>query len=280
MSCLPCKDKGECPLVFDRVHVSYLIRGGTRVMWDLVPEFVDPLPYTFQLQVGRTGVDVGGEWENVGLSLENGCMAVDGEQRPYGAMQWTHYRVQLTTPNGIYYSEPTGLEGILARKDWRLARNIIRNERLRHKLATSEGYLLKRRFSGVRCSACSDVQTDECRNPDCEMCYGTGFQCGYYYPVSCVYADLNPSATRKQIDPQSMRGTVSGGAAAPARMLQVPLLEELDVWVNKKTDDRFFIHSIQNLAEWRSVPLIARVELRLAPYTDIIYDVPIPQHEE
>jgi type III secretory pathway component EscU len=61
------------------------------------------------------------------------------------------------------------------------------------------------------------------------------------------------------------------------RMLMLPLIDELDVWVNRKTDDRYIIQTIRNAAELRGVPLIANVELRPAPFTDVVYNIPIPQ---
>lgn len=274
--CQPCQsmDAERCPPVFDRVHVSYLIRGGTRVMWDLIPEFADPLPHTFQLQVGRTG-NPNGEWEDVGLAMENSFYAIDGEQRVFGKIQWTHYRVKLETSLGTYYSMPTGLTGILGPRDWRIAREIVRKERLRARLATQEGYLLKRRISGAKCTLCTELQTDEVKDPDCPECYGTGFQCGYYYPMACVWADISPKAYHSKQDVE-LRGPVSD-VVVRAMMLMLPLLEEQDVWINKKTDERYFVHAIQHTAELRGVPLLASVELRPAAFSDVVYSVPIPE---
>ena len=274
--CQACQsaDAERCPAVFDRVHVSYLIRGGTRVMWDLVPEFVDPLPYTFQLQVGRVG-GTGGEWDDVGIPQDNTFYAIDGEQRVYGKTQWTHYRVELTTPVGTYYSQPTNLMGILSHRDWRMAKEIVRKERLRCRLAASEGFLLKRRFSGPKCTLCTDLQTEECRDPDCPQCYGTGYQCGYYYPMACVWADISPRAVHKKTNNEATRGTIAD-IVVSGRMLMLPLLEENDVWVNKVTDDRYYVHRIQNVAEIRGVPLVADVELRPAAFTDTVYEIEIP----
>lgn len=270
----PCPD--DCDrVVFDRVHVSYLIRGGTTVMWDLVRDFAGPQPWTFQLQVGRTGDHDSGEWVDVGLPQENAFYAVDGEQRVYGKTQWSHYRVVLTDgQQNVYYSEPTNLMGILSTRDWRLAREILRKEKLRNRLATIEGYLLKRRFSGAKCTTCVDLQTDEVRDPNCHECYGTGYQCGYYYPMPCIWADLSPRTSHKDIN-IAAQGTVKN-VIVKGRMSMVPLLETYDVWVNAKTDDRYIIHSIEDVAEWRGVPLLASVEMRPAHFGDVIYDLPIP----
>ena len=244
-------------------------------MWDLVPDFRGPLPWTFQLQVGRVGDPLSREWTNVGLAMENSFYAMDSEQRVYGKTQWAHYRVKLITGDGaVYHSEPTNLMGILNHKDWRLCREIIRKEKLRDRLATSDGFLLKRRFTGLRCPKCVDLATDDIRDPDCDFCFGTGYQCGYYYPMPCIWADFSPRINHKDKDAQ--RGTVKD-TVVQARMLMIPLLETYDVFVHGKTDDRYYIHTITDVAEWRGVPLIANVELRPAPYTDILYDIPIPE---
>jgi hypothetical protein len=264
--------------VFDRVHVSYLIRGGTRVMWDLVDDFHDPLPHSFTLQVGSSGNPQADDWQDVGLPVEDSFYAIDGEQRVWGKSRLTHYRIRLATSKGTYYSEPTSGMGVLSRRDWRLAKEILRKERLRMRLACADGYLLKRRWYGPKCTRCIEWQTGEVKDPECPQCYGTGFQCGYFYPMGCVWADLSPQTRRIHQDDQGMRGTTAD-IVVTGRMLMLPLIQEYDVWVNAKTDDRYYLHSIQHVAEMRGVPLIANIEARPAPFSDIAYDIPIPDQE-
>ena len=276
--CQPCRklSRERCQTAFRRVHVSYLIRGGTRVMWDLVPNFRDPGPWIFQLQVGHTGDPRADDWENVGPPLTNHFFAIDPEQRVFGKSQWSHYRVKLRTPVDDYCSLPERLMGVLSARDWRIAREIVRKERLRNRLAACEGYLLKRRFTGDLCTLCTDTMTDEVRVPHCPQCFGTGYQCGYYYPMDCIWADLSPQANYTDIDPQGMRGTIQE-TKIQTRMTMIPLIESMDVWVDGDGDDRFYIHNVQHVAELKCVPLVASVELRPAPYSDVVYDVPIPQ---
>lgn len=268
-----------CENVFDMVHVSYLIRGGTRVMWTLQESFNDPQPWLFQLQVGQTGNPDADDWTDVGIEVENTCYSIDPEQRSYGkSEQGTYYRVQLTTPLGVYLSDPTAKAGILMPRDWRLAREIVRKERLRHRYANQDGYLLKRRLTGKNCPVCLDPQTMEITDPYCPQCWGTGKECGYYYPMACVWADLNPSASKLNVDDQAVRGTVQD-MRIRARMLMLPILGEQDIWVSRKTDNRYYIESIQNVAEIQTVPLVAQVDLRPAPFTDVAYRIPIPQQD-
>ena len=271
--------KPSCENVFDMVHVSYLIRGGTRIMWTLLDTFNDPKPWSFQLQQGRTGNPEADDWEDVGLPMENTCYAIDPEKRNYSkGQQDAHYRIRLVTPVAVYYSQPVAKGGILTPRDWRLAQEITRKEKLRFKYTSQDGYLLKRRITGLDCPRCLDLQTKEVTDPYCPQCWGTGKECGYYYPMGCIWCDLSPVTQRKQIDDQGMRGTITD-IVISGRMLMMPLIEELDVWVSRKTDDRYYIATIRNAAEIRGVPLISNVELRPAPFTDVIYNLPIPQQD-
>jgi hypothetical protein len=270
----------ECESVFDRVVVSYLIRGGARIMWELLDTFMAPNPLTFQLQVGSTANPNADDWTDVGLPVVDQYFAIDDEQRVWGKTNWTHYRLKLTTANGeVFYSTPTGGMGILDRREWRLARDLIRQRRLYYRKVPAsggqEGYLLKRRWTGQKCETCLDLQTQESRNPDCPDCYGTGFKCGYYYPLSCVWASLSPRTTRTQLDGGQQRGTIND-VVVQADMLMTELMGEADVWVAKKTDDRYYIHNVQHTAEMRGVPLCAQVELRPIAFSSAIYDIPIP----
>lgn len=274
MSCQPCKP--VCASVFDRVVVSHLVRGGTQIMWELLDTFTDPRPLSFQLQVGATNNPNADDWQDVGLPVEDAYMAVDGEQRVWGKTNWTHYRVRLTTSNGVYYSDPVGGMGTLDFRDWRIAREIIRKELLDSRLSAQEGYLLKRRVTGKRCTVCTDTMTQESRNPDCPTCFGTGFECGYYYPMACVWAKMTPRSRRIERDGGQGRGTIND-IVVKARMLATNLLMEDDVYVAKRTDDRYYVHKVDNVSEWRGVSLIADVELRPVSFSSVIYEITIPQ---
>jgi hypothetical protein len=274
-SCTPCRP--SCEPVFDRVVVSYLMRGGTRVMWELLPTFTDDLPYSFQLQVGQTASNDADDWEDVGLPVVNAFLAVDGEQRVWTSNRYAYYRVKLTTPTGVYLSQPVSGMGTLIRRDWLFAKEIARQEMLRLRQQAGQlGYLLKRRVTGERCPVCLDYQTQEITDPACPTCYGTGFRCGYFFPADCVWAEIDPKAYRVHLDGGQARGTVND-IVVKARMVNPWMISEGDVWVNQTTDDRYYCHSVQHLAEVRGVPVVARVELRPAPVTDVIYSIDIPQ---
>lgn len=269
--CQPLCDR----LVFDRVAVSYAIPGGTRVLWTLLPTFTDPGPLTFQLQVGRTANPNADDWEDVGGPVTDVYFAVDPEQRVFGKTNWTFYRVLLTTPKASYASPPVNTNGTLSKHDWLKVRNLVRRKRTTLRLGEGqEGYLLKRRVAGAPCPVCLDFQTKEVRDPGCPSCYGTGLECGYFYPMSCVFAAISPRSRRIHIDGES-RATIDD-IVVQAQMLMTDLMIEDDVWVNKLTDDRYFVHKVDSMIEVRGVPVLSNVELRPIPFSSAIYTIAIP----
>lgn len=270
-SCDPCPS--ECENPFDRVVVSYLIAGGTRVMWNLREDFLDPRPLTFQLQFGMTANPDADDWENVGLSVVDNYLAIDGEQRAFAKYNTTYYRVKLTTTKGIYYSSPVNSIGILNWRDWRHAKEIIRREFKEDRWASVEGFLLKRRLTGIQCQNCLDDMTDDSVQPNCPVCYGTGFECGYFFPMECSYAAFSPKVIH--VERQGERGTVTD-IVVSAKMTLTALLMEEDVWVNRRTDERFYVHKITSTAEIRAVPILGEVEMRPIPATSVIYKIVIP----
>jgi len=246
------------------------------VEWVLHPHFSDPPPYTFQLQFGRTGNPLADDWTDVGLSVINTYYAIDDTQRVYGKTQWTHYRVLLTTSVATYASKPQNLYGSLPKRQWRIAKEIERMELLRlRKEAGQEGYLLKRRLFGEACS-CLDSQTLEIANPQCPLCYGTGFTLGYYDPYPCFYAELGTHGIDNKLDGGQSRGTIDDAPRTWARMINSPQIFSGDVWVDRDTDFRWQIHAIQNIVEVTGLPVIVKAEVRLLPFSHPAYTVIIP----
>lgn len=274
-SCQPCQPPCD-QLVFDRAVVSYLIRGMTKISWTLVDTFTDQNPLEFQLQVGQTANPDADDWTDVGLPVVDQFVAYDPDQHVWGKDNWTHYRIVLTTSRGTYYSPPIGGMGTLDRRAWRLAREIIRQRIVAFRFGPGgqEGYLLKRRRTGTPCVKCLDPATKTVLNPDCPDCYGTGFECGYFYPAGCVWAEMSPKTYHLDMDVEQ-RGAIED-VAVRALMVMTELLSEEDIWVGKKTDNRYYVHSIQHTSEMRGVPLLAEVELRPVPFSSVIYGISIP----
>jgi hypothetical protein len=140
-------------------------------------------------------------------------------------------------------------------------------------MAGQDGYLLKRKVAGTKCPDCLDYVTEEVTNAQCDTCYGTGFVAGYFDPVDCIWAALDTKVRHEQLD--QARGTIND-IVVPARMLSEPQLNEEDVWVDRKSDLRWYVHTVKHIVEVRGVPVVYQVELRLAKYSDPIYQLAIP----
>ena len=275
-NCIPQCDRVNS--VFDRVSVRHYTRGGTIVFWELLPTFTDPGPLIFQLQIGETSNPDSNDWVNIGSPVINQYYTIDPEQRAWGSTRYRYYRVQVTSLLGTYYSAPVNGLGLLNKKEWLLARELIRQRKVLYRkgYAAVEGYLLKRRITGQFCSRCVDSQTREVKDSDCPECFGTGYYCGYFYPMSCVWAIFEPKTYRIEIDDQGVRGTVND-VAVKADMITTDFMSESDIFVADRSDDRFFIHRVQHTAEVRGVPIAGQVEMRLIPYNNIVYTIDIPQ---
>jgi hypothetical protein len=270
----------QCENVFSRVVVSRLLVGGTVVFWELQETFEDARPYVFQLQVGTVDNPDADDWEDVGLSVTDTFVAVDDVQRLFGKTSWLFYRVRAQTTRGTYYSPPTGLDGTLDRRSWRLASMQLRSEIQYMRMGDGElGYILKKRVAGPRCPHCLDPQTLEITQPFCGFCFGVGRLCGYFAPISCVWAEMTLKSQHLTIDAEGGRGTI-GDITVSARIANPWGLSEGDVFVNKTTDDRYFVHSVRSVSEYRGVPVVSSVELRLASFSDPLYSIVIPDQLE
>lgn len=259
--------------VFERLLVDYIVIGGSRVTWVLNRHFIDPAPYSFQLQFGRVGTNLADDWIDVGGPVTGTDHAFDADKRLFGKEVDAFYRVELTTNNGIYYSQPEQAQGVLGVRDWLLVREMVRKELLRHSVFTSvTGYLLKARRYGPACTHCTDLYTKEISQSNCTTCYGTGFLAGYYDPIPATYADIGVGANVTNRDGQ--HGTVKQDMRK-ARFVGDPQLYTYDVWINKYSDERYYIREVETQAQHRGINVVFSVELKLAPYTDIIYTLPI-----
>jgi hypothetical protein len=272
-----CEPDSLCANPFTQVLVDHLIRGGSRIQWLMASNFIDERPHVFQLQAGATSNPYADDWVDVGTEVVDDYVAYDDKWRVTGKTIHTHYRLRLTTPVATYHSLPAAADGALNKRDWRIAQEIIRKEELRlREMAGITGYLLKRRLAGERCPRCLDPMTDDTKNAQCSLCYGTRFT-GGYFPSQCLRVDF--STKTSYVKNQNPRATsddivVSGRTSGKWRIFRN------DVFIEHESDRRWYAHQVQHKAEVRGVPVIVQVTFRLAQFTDVIYELPAPQRFE
>jgi len=263
---------------FKRVEVWNMARGGSTICWDLSQNYFPKGPLHFYVDFGRAGTD---EW--IVLNPDNpvidDCCFVDPCQRTWEMLSDHYYRIRMIQPSvpgaPVVKSQPTLGSGRLSKKDWLVAREIIRKEALQDKRDAVTGFLLKRKKYGVACPHCLDWDTKEVTDSDCQYCFGTGIL-GGYYPGVIFHVGLDDNWNRKlQIGPPP-QGTHSE-IDKKARVALYPMIETRDVWVRADNDERYVIDSWTCIASYRGLQLIANAVLKLAPATDIVYSVPIEE---
>jgi hypothetical protein len=269
---------------FARVMVDHLVRGRTRVAWTLLPEFCDPDPWLAKLQWGHTGSPTADDWSDVADFAPAAGVLDDAEARDDLGLNWrVHYRVVLRTPAADYTSRPTPTLTPPDVRHWLRVRAIARKERLRFRRAdVARGWLFKRRREGAQPPvaeprrAVTSFLTGEVVRSQSRVAAGTEFVGGFYAPVP-FRVDFAPAGAREERDGARARGTVDDKATMQrGRALLDPPLAEGDVFAVAGSDERFYIHEVDYNALQGRTPITADVDLRLAPRSDVIYSLDVP----
>ena len=270
-------------IAFDRIVIVTSPLGGNLITWGLKPKFKATGPFEFYIDFGRAGTDV---WQTVNSSapVVDDCGFLDINRYQFDQLADYYYRIRLVLPNETnphtgnpvqYISLPQQANGNWNKWDWLYGRDICRKEYLLQRKRTnmtSSGFLLKRRKWGMACPQCEDFDTGEVINSQCSICYGTGFVGGYFnaVPFTVTFEQISNREFKQNGEVSLTNNIVQRG-----RAVAYPFIDTKDVFVRGDNGERFIIRSIANLAELGGIPLVVAPELRLAPTTDIIYQVPL-----
>lgn len=265
-------------LPFQRVaidaHFNTIAHNQVLVEWAMNRTFRAPGPYTFTLLRGYAVND--DAYVPVAETLDQ-PWAYD--RKPVFPSQGTeiYYKIRLVDGEGQeYFSEAACLTSYWSRYDWTIGREILRKESLLlYKRAGVRGWLFKRRSWGEECTVegCVDPDTGEVNNPDCEACFGTGIQGGYYDPVE-YWVIMNPTQNIKKLDAEA--GLLTENIET-VRCLAYPTPSANDVWAQFGSDQRYVIQSdVAAIARHRGIDLVLNVRLEERPRSDIIYKLPTP----
>lgn len=257
---------------FRRIEVYHQTLGSTMVVWDMNPGFREAGPWLFEVFASRSGVGDDAEWTKVGEAT-NTFWLVDPTRWVYGVSPRLSYRVKLTTGKTTYMSFPKQIVGNLPWHDYLILRDIMRKEGMRlRKYAGACGKLIKRRHWGPPCPNCTDYDTGESVNANCQVCYGTSID-GGYFPAVDYWIAINQAAPRRATAHEEVG--IQESQVKTGRGLACPWLDTNDVWVQSDNDMRFFIQSVK-AKEYRGMPFVFDpIELRVAPTTDIVYNLSV-----
>ena len=262
--------------VFTRFEIHAITKGGTILLWELHPLFNGGAPLRFRIYQSRSGV---GDWLLVGTAVDT-YMFLDENQWVYGKAPRWHYKLTVEDSEGNTYETCTQqVLGNLPDRDRALLNEMIRKESLRNgQYAGTCGWLFKKRRWGTKCPDCLDYDTGEIVNADCASCLGTGFTGGYFSGIEYWFSASVPGVKRRTQTQDQGQG-ITGDRVWAARGVNCPWLDTGDVWINACNDRRYIVQSVQEIT-YRDIPFVFDpVELRLAPATDVVYNIIRPDEE-
>lgn len=261
---------------FVQVDVQYLGTSGAYICWRLRGDAVYfKGEYQFFVDFGWPATD---EWITLNEEpIVDDCCYYDVCKRNWATLIEAYYRIRLVLPSEpgcpIYKSQPTRANGLLDRRDWLVARDIVRREYLQQKYNGTRGHLLVRKKFGTACPTCLDWDTREVRDSDCPTCYGTGLVGGYYPAVNYTITG-SAGWSRRIVDGDPPKGT-SSDITKSGRSILYPTIDTRDIWVRSDNGERYIIDNYTVIAQVKSVPLVVQPTIKLAPMSDIVYSIPL-----
>ena len=253
----------------------------TLIEWQLHPLFgdTDPGPYTFTLQMSRSGNPSGDDWIDIKTITDSATLVLsntDDVSRTFSVTEQWFYRIKLVTDLDTYYSFIEAAWGTLDKRDKLILREAYRQECLRLvKKVGTPGLLLKRKNWGVYSTepGVIDPDTEEVTDAQSSDDYGTGFEGGYWAPFS-YWVEIKANSTRK-ID-QSQVGTTDN-RIEKVHALAWPLPRTNDVWINCKNNKRYYIGEVTITTRQRHIPVSIDFDVKEATPTDAIYKLIIDE---
>lgn len=261
---------------FAQVDVQYLGNNGAYICWRLAGDAVYFAgEYHFFVDFGWPATD---NWITLNEQpVVDDCCYYDVCKRNWATLIEAYYRVRLVLPGvpgcPTFKSQPVRANGVLDRRDWLVAREIIRKEYVQQKYEGTRGHLLVRKKFGQACPRCLDWDTKEVTDSDCPTCYGTGLV-GGYYPAVPYTITVDGGWNRRIVDGDPPRGTASD-IVKRGRVILYPAIDTRDVWVRGDNGERYIVDNYTVIAQIKSLPLVAQATIKLAPMTDIVYSIPL-----
>lgn len=258
---------------FEQLIIYNQASGQAYVTWRIHRSMRDKGPYYYKLQVARTPNANDPEWEDVTGFQQDVAYLNDPGTPVYGHYLDKYYRVILKTGENMYKSPAYGIFGQLRPREWEIAKDIRRRERLRYGYTAVPVTVYKLKRYGEPCPHCVSSQSEGSSNSKCPYCYGTGFLGGYHTGFGMQMMDISPSQLREIHYSDDVATFNTSQDAYQARAAGIPELSEGDIIVDESTDQRFKVSASPVIAQIRRVPLVRQVDMTLLPFSDIAYSI-------
>lgn len=239
---------------------------GTRFFWDVSTALKDKGPWTFQVEMAE---GPGGPWKAISPLLPQSCSWKDPVVRRAGKDAVLFYRLLLSTAAATYPSAVIEPYGDLGRREFLLARDIMRREYLHSKtLVGVELDLWMVSTWGPPCTVCRDAISDMITNADCPVCFGTGHAVPYNGP----YRMWGLFCPTKHVTEMAPDGT---GLRQPmreeVRTIGALMAKKNDVIVSVDDDRHHYVDEVESIVELRTIPVVQSCTIREPALTDIVY---------
>lgn len=262
---------------FEQLIIYNQASGQAYVTWRIHRSMRDKGPYFYKLQVARTPNANDPEWEDVTGFQNDVAYLIDPGTPVYGHYLDKYYRVILKTGENdgekTYISPAYGIFGQLRPREWEIAKDIRRRERLRYGYTAVPVTVYKLKRYGETCPHCVSDQSEGCSNSKCPYCYGTGYVGGYHAGFGMQMMDISPSQIKEIHYSDDVATFNTSQDAYQARAAGIPELCEGDIIVDESTDQRFKVSTSPVIAQIRRVPLVREVDMTLLPFSDIAYTI-------
>jgi hypothetical protein len=238
-----------------------------RIMWRLQIGFESGRVFVFESPDGLNN------WRELGNVPSRESEFLDEHLIARGRLDEAYYRVVLRNKARTYESDVISTFGKLTRSEFGMARVIMMHEWDTLVQFTAIKFF-KLRSDGERCVLCVDKDTGQMIGTSlCPVCYGTGFE-GGFYPSIDSFMHIGNMSTKIQSDSREGVGS-SDMSTIKVRTMSYPLMEKNDLIVNPSADKRYLIESIDYGMFHGKVPVYAEMQIQLLPRNDIRYTVPL-----
>ena len=228
--------------------------GGTAFSWEIDSTVTAPQPWVFQVEESVTGQS---DFKPLGPPV-TALTAIEPKATTARRQQHRdtnfYFRVVAVDGNRRTHVSPVlGIHGTLTRREYLIAKEILRKEALQLSLGSGITVDLYRPAGrGEDCTACVDPVSGAVLDPDCTVCQGTQKVTGLVGPYSMLAAFTN-TVRQKKIEGT---GSTDDDRLYTVRCLCRPPLIRDDILQDTASDRKYKVSFIKTLVEIRRFPLI------------------------
>jgi hypothetical protein len=264
------------PSAFHDVRVYLSLQDYTLVEWDVREGVQLPRPWTFELQFSR---DPGAsDWTPIAQVTDQTNMSFRGadlRRRDWSNQVNWYYRVLLIGADSVAYaSTPVVAWGSLNAREAQQVRIIYRDFCIRACHNTgSDGLLFRAKHWKIADRRVVDPMTERVIVTKSALNVGTGFDGGYWPPLN-YQMELDNAVV------SSPRSADSTGTLVIERRvgrgISWPFPRANDLWYQAGRNRFYRIDEVKSLTQIRDYPILIQVVMYAVPYTDIVYQLPLP----